>query len=281
MGRRVPEVAVVSTYTHSAGPVAARRAAPACSLIERVMYSPANYWIMLWGDLAGAAVFLVLAARLFHGAGIIAMFAVVVGFASWGGVEYAAHRWILHGTPSVVQRAHALHHRDPAALTSAPLGLSTALAFGIWGALSVPLTPGTAALVVFGLYAGYNGYALLHHVQHHLPAVVRLVPGLSALEHAHRVHHKRYVVNYGVTTRWWDRALGSEEVMAMSARTNQPATPTAQADGSATRQSRGPVDAPGKRHRTPPPQEALQPRMGEPQGKRMGQKSTKAGFRGR
>ena len=49
---------------------------------------------------------------------------------------------------------------------------------------------------------------------------------------------------------------------------------------SATRLSRGPVDAPGKRHRKPPPQEPIDKRMGEPRGKQMGQKSVKAGWRG-
>jgi hypothetical protein len=41
--------------------------------------------------------------------------------------------------------------------------------------------------------------------------------------------------------------------------------------------SRGPVDAPGKRHRKPPPQERLDKRMGEPVGKQMGQKNFKMG----
>jgi hypothetical protein len=45
--------------------------------------------------------------------------------------------------------------------------------------------------------------------------------------------------------------------------------------------SRGPVDAPGKRHRKPPPQERLDKRMGEPVGKQMGQKSAKTRGRGR
>ena len=48
----------------------------------------------------------------------------------------------------------------------------------------------------------------------------------------------------------------------------QPAT-------AATRRSRGPVDAPGKRHRKPPPQEPIDKRMGEPRGKQMGQKNVK------
>jgi hypothetical protein len=44
--------------------------------------------------------------------------------------------------------------------------------------------------------------------------------------------------------------------------------------------SRGAVDAPGKRHRKPPPQVKLTPamrRMGEPEGRQMGQKSYKMG----
>ncbi len=42
---------------------------------------------------------------------------------------------------------------------------------------------------------------------------------------------------------------------------------------------RGPVDAPGKSHRKPGLQEAIDKRMGEPRGKQMGQKSVKAGWR--
>lgn len=49
---------------------------------------------------------------------------------------------------------------------------------------------------------------------------------------------------------------------------------------SVTRPSRGPVDAPGKRHRKPTPQEPIDKQMGEPRGKQMGQKSVKSGWRG-
>ena len=55
---------------------------------------------------------------------------------------------------------------------------------------------------------------------------------------------------------------------------------TAKPVAAATRPSRGLVDAPGKRHRTPPRQEPIDERMGEPRGKQMGQKSVKAGWRG-
>jgi len=48
----------------------------------------------------------------------------------------------------------------------------------------------------------------------------------------------------------------------------------------ATRVGRGPVDAPGKRHRKPLPPERLDTRLGEPRGKQMGQKNAKYGRRG-
>ena len=60
-----------------------------------------------------------------------------------------------------------------------------------------------------------------------------------------------------------------------------PRSPAAkQTATSATRVSRGPVDAPGKRHRKPLPQEPIRKRMGEPRGKQMGQKSAKRADRG-
>jgi hypothetical protein len=61
-----------------------------------------------------------------------------------------------------------------------------------------------------------------------------------------------------------------------------PVTRTAakQTATSPTRVSRGPVDAPGKRHRKPLPQEPIDKRMGEPRGKQMGQKNAKRADRG-
>ena len=52
-------------------------------------------------------------------------------------------------------------------------------------------------------------------------------------------------------------------------------TPAERTATSATRRSRGPVDAPGKRHRKPLPQERIGRQMGEPRGKQLGQKNFK------
>lgn len=68
--------------------------------------------------------------------------------------------------------------------------------------------------------------------------------------------------------------------MADSTRTRRLPTSAPETTSVTERPSRGPVDAPGKRHRKPPPQERINERMGEPQGKQMGQKSMKTGWRG-
>ena len=57
-------------------------------------------------------------------------------------------------------------------------------------------------------------------------------------------------------------------------------TAAKQAAPAATRISRGPVDAPGKRHRKPLPPEPIDKRMGEPRGKQTGQKNAKRADRG-
>ena len=60
---------------------------------------------------------------------------------------------------------------------------------------------------------------------------------------------------------------------------SQRKTPVIPTAATVARRSRGPVDAPGKRHRKPQPQERIDKRMGEPRGKQMGQKSFKMGRR--
>jgi hypothetical protein len=65
-----------------------------------------------------------------------------------------------------------------------------------------------------------------------------------------------------------------------AARNNRSQTAAKQTSAPTTRLSRGPVDAPGKRHRKPPPQESIDDRRSEPRGKQMGQKSMKTGWRG-
>ena len=70
----------------------------------------------------------------------------------------------------------------------------------------------------------------------------------------------------------------SEEARKAAARQMPKATAKPAAKNSkATSRSGGTVDAPGKRHRKPPPQASINKRMGEPTGKQAGQKQFKTG----
>jgi sterol desaturase/sphingolipid hydroxylase (fatty acid hydroxylase superfamily) len=173
---------------------------------ERMMYSAQNYWFVLISDVAGAVGFLIFGIRHAPGSTTAAGLSVTGGFIAWGFLEYALHRWVLHGRSSIARRGHARHHADGKALISTPALVVMTAACAVWAMLSMVFPTGVACLIVFGLYAGYNYYALVHHLQHHR----RTIPAcLAGLERVHRVHHDRHIVNFGVTTTLWDRLLGT------------------------------------------------------------------------
>jgi sterol desaturase/sphingolipid hydroxylase (fatty acid hydroxylase superfamily) len=174
-----------------------------------MVYSAANYWIVLVGDVLGALAFLVLGARWFSGSWIVAAILVVAGFNAWGLLEYTLHRWILHGRYSMAKRGHARHHADDTALISTPMLIIMSGACLICWLLSLVLPVGVACVLVFGLYAGYNWYAIVHHLQHHRAKDLWGIRYFRHLEHRHRTHHHRVVVNYGISTAVWDRLFGT------------------------------------------------------------------------
>ena len=129
---------------------------------------------------------------------------VIAGFMSLGLLEYVLHRWVLHGPPSMAKRGHAQHHAESRALISTPLFVIMTGALAMWGLLGLVLPAGVAALLVFGLYAGYNYFALVHHWQHHRGKDLACAAYLRRLERLHHLHHHRQVVNFGISTTIWD-----------------------------------------------------------------------------
>ena len=186
--------------------------------LNRIVSSSANYWAAMLSDLVAALGFLALGLNWFSGSWVVAASLVIAGFLSLGLLEYIVHRWVLHGKPSMATRGHAQHHAEPRALISTPLFVIMAGALVIWGALGLVLPAGLAALLVFGLYAGYNYFALVHHLQHHRGKDVAFIAYLHRLERLHHLHHARQVVNFGISTTIWDRLFGTFQP------TNEPAT---------------------------------------------------------
>jgi hypothetical protein len=135
--------------------------------LERMVYSSTNYWFVLLSDIVCALAFLLVGLHQFSGPAVLGAAAVAVGFLAWGLIEYAIHRWVLHGPPTMARRGHARHHADARALISTPFLVVMAGASMMWALLAIVVPVGLAALVVFGSYSGYNYFALLHHLQHH------------------------------------------------------------------------------------------------------------------
>ena len=88
--------------------------------LDRIVCSSANYWVAMFSDLGAAVAFLAFGLSRSTGHFVVAASIVTFGFLASGLIEYATHRWVLHGPPSVARRGHLQHHADPQALVSAP-----------------------------------------------------------------------------------------------------------------------------------------------------------------
>ena len=186
----------------------ARRArGRASQLFDRLVSSQANYHAVLVVDVFGAAAFLLFGLRAPASAGA-RVAAIGAGFAAWGFVEYGLHRWLGHGPPSVGRRGHAMHHAHDTAPVAAPVFVVMAGTCVIWAQLALLIGSGMAALIVCGIYIGYNHYALVHHVLHHHEDLAARI-GLGRIRRRHRVHHEYHDVNFGVTSSLWDRIFGT------------------------------------------------------------------------
>ncbi len=91
----------------------------------------------------------------------------LTGLAGWSALEYALHRFVLHGLQPFA-RWHGEHHRRPAALIGTPT-LVSALLFGLLVALPgvLLLGPWRGGALTMGVLAGYLVYATTHHALHH------------------------------------------------------------------------------------------------------------------
>ncbi|MDP2417124.1 MAG: sterol desaturase family protein [Hydrogenophaga sp.] len=136
-----------------------------------------------------------------HTWGLLAGWALL-GLLAWTALEYALHRFVLHGLQPF-SRWHNEHHRRPEALISTPTLVSAGLFMGLvyLPALFV-LGPWPAAALTLGLLVGYLWYSTVHHAIHHWTLDT---PWLRQRKRWHAEHHHVFPVSgFGVTTRAWD-----------------------------------------------------------------------------
>jgi hypothetical protein len=132
--------------------------------------------------------------------------AAVAGFGAWSLVEYALHRYVLHGLQPF-KRWHEEHHQRPFALigtsTLASLVLFVAL---VYLPLAFVFSHWLALAATLGVISGYLFYVTVHHASHHWKA--RPGSWLQARKQAHARHHMVGAHGwYGVTTSFWDRVF--------------------------------------------------------------------------
>jgi sterol desaturase/sphingolipid hydroxylase (fatty acid hydroxylase superfamily) len=137
---------------------------------------------------------------------------VAAGLLSWTWLEYALHRFVLHGLQPF-RSWHVQHHARPTALIYSPTLLSAAL---IGGLVYVPawLVGGTpvATALSLGVVLGNLGYSSIHHTTHHaLCHPLVLGNWLLARKRWHALHHRtgQPPGHFGVTTGFWDHLLGT------------------------------------------------------------------------
>lgn len=131
----------------------------------------------------------------------------LAGLAAWTLVEYALHRFVLHGVDPF-RRWHALHHDRPMALICTPTILSATL-FLTLVFLPALLFGGRwrAGALTLGLLAGYLAYTITHHATHHWHggnAWFRQRKRWHALH-----HHGEKPACFGVTSGFWDHVFGT------------------------------------------------------------------------
>jgi cyclopropane-fatty-acyl-phospholipid synthase len=143
---------------------------------------------------------------------------VLAGLAIWPPIEYALHRYVLHG-PQPFRGWHAQHHERPMARIGSPTLFSASLfvvffflpAWGLGG-----LWP--ACALTLGVVSGYLAYGVTHHATHHWRADGGW---LKQRKRWHALHHHAQAPNpgcYGVTSAFWDRACGSTRRAATAER---------------------------------------------------------------
>jgi sterol desaturase/sphingolipid hydroxylase (fatty acid hydroxylase superfamily) len=133
---------------------------------------------------------------------------ILAGIFLWTLIEYAIHRFVLHGLPPFSQW-HAQHHHKPNSRICLPTAMSLSLIqllvflpclllMDFWHACSLTL----------GVLVGYAIYTHVHHALHQSKiSNAWLIE--RKIYHAH--HHARHARpgHYGVITQFWDRLFGT------------------------------------------------------------------------
>jgi sterol desaturase/sphingolipid hydroxylase (fatty acid hydroxylase superfamily) len=140
---------------------------------------------------------------------------LVAGLTTWGFIEYAVHRWILHralranfNLPGTL--THLKHHADPRSLQRLNVQLRESLPICIAYFLiawAITRSWPVATYLFTGLIAGYFFYEYLDFQSHHGTSNSRVVRYFR--KHHLQHHHSDATTQFGVTSPLFDYLFGT------------------------------------------------------------------------
>ncbi|MEP7705147.1 sterol desaturase family protein [Paraglaciecola sp. 25GB23A] len=132
-----------------------------------------------------------------------------LGLVSWTLIEYALHRFVMHGLQPF-SRWHAEHHQRPTALICTPTIISMLLIATLVFLPVLLLSDNLwqACALTLGVVVGYLFYSVMHHATHHWRAESAW---LKQRKRWHAQHHCNIVqpACFGVTSGFWDHVFRS------------------------------------------------------------------------
>jgi len=139
--------------------------------------------------------------------------AALLGAVSWTAAEYGLHRWVMHemrgrGLPSV---EHLKHHADVTYFSPASkkIGSAAATTVVVYPVATAVAGPRWARSFVAGMIAMYSVYEIAHRRTHTHPPAGRY--GRWARRNHMHHHFGAPMRNFGVTTGFWDRVMGTAD----------------------------------------------------------------------
>src|SRR6202521_3711590 len=130
---------------------------------------------------------------------------LTAGLCAWTLVEYSIHGGMSHVFRTFAAPLHNVHHRDPRAVFTLGAWLPAA---ALWLIGAMVLGFGLTTIFYTGRLAGFIAYEIIHYRFHFAAPMTAIEARLRERHLAH--HHGAPDACFGVTTRLWDIAFGTE-----------------------------------------------------------------------
>lgn len=122
----------------------------------------------------------------------------LAGLLTWTLYEYLIHRFVLHRLWPF-RDVHNLHHHAQRDF----IGTHPAITLTIYVVLWLSFGGGVSSAAMVGFSVGYVIYSTIHTLFHYTAMS-------GTLKRHHAIHHHFDNVNFGVSTRFWDKIFRTE-----------------------------------------------------------------------